>query len=109
MRLGDPNNVGSAARMEPILVRYASQITEQKKCWEFLTQKFDHFQTSCNKACKRTQHVTPNNVGTMLANNVEIVNIIVERKMLTPNNVGTKLADNVASVPWGLKYAIFKW
>ena len=27
------------------LLRYASTITELKKCWEMLTQKFDRFQT----------------------------------------------------------------
>ena len=48
-------------------------ITKLKKCWEVLSQKFDQFQvlsnnsqqhaTICNRVCKRTQHVTPNNVG----------------------------------------------
>ena len=28
-----------------ILLRYASAITEQKKCWELLAEKFDRFQT----------------------------------------------------------------
>ena len=46
---------------------------EQKKCWELLGEKFDWFQnlrnntqqypTTCNRVCKRTQHVTSNNVG----------------------------------------------
>ena len=55
------------------LLRYASAITEQKKCWELLAEKFDWFQTlrnntqqhptTCNRVCKRTQHVTSNNVG----------------------------------------------
>ena len=58
-------------------------ITEQKKCWKLLAQKFDQFQTSCNnsqhhattcnRVCKGRQQVTPNNVGTMLANNVASV------------------------------------
>ena len=49
------------------------KITEQKKCWELLAKKFDRFQTlrnnsqqhatTCNRVCKRTQHVTSNNVG----------------------------------------------
>ena len=52
---------------------YAPAITEQKKCWELLAEKFDRFQTlrnnmqqhpiTCNKVCKRTQHVTSNNFG----------------------------------------------
>ena len=58
---------------DPTLLRYASTITEQKKCWELLAEKFDRFQTlrnntqqhptTCNKVCKRKQHVTSNNVG----------------------------------------------
>ena len=44
-----------------------------KKCWEMLTQQFDRFQTlhknshqhapTRDRVCKRTQHVTSNNVG----------------------------------------------
>ena len=53
---------------DPTLFRYASTITERKKCWELLARKFDQFQTSCNnsqqiRVCKRTQHATPSNVG----------------------------------------------
>ena len=53
---------------DPTLLRYASAITEQKKCWELLAEKFDRFQTLGNNTqqhpttCKRTQHVTSNNV-----------------------------------------------
>ena len=46
-------------------------ITEQKKCWELLAEKFDWFQslrnntqqhpTTCNRVRKRTQHVTSKN------------------------------------------------
>ena len=50
MRVGEPNNVGRAVQTDPILVRYASQITEQKECWEFLTHKFDQFITFCNNS-----------------------------------------------------------
>ena len=48
---------------------HASAITDQKICWELLVQRFDRFQTTrqlpttCNMVCKRTQHVTSNNVG----------------------------------------------
>ena len=44
-----------------------------QQCWELLAQKFDRFQTlrnnsqqhatTCNRVCKRTQHLTSNNVG----------------------------------------------
>ena len=64
---------GRAVQTDPTLLCYASATTEQKKCWELLAQKFNWFQTlpnnsqqhtaTCNKVCKRTQHVTSNNVG----------------------------------------------
>ena len=62
MCLRGPNNVGraSAVQTDPTLLRYASTITVQKKCWELWAQTFDRFQT-CNRVCKRTQHVTSNN------------------------------------------------
>ena len=71
MRVRGPNNV----QTNPTLLRHASAITEQKKCREFLAQKFDRFQalhnnsqqyaTTCNRVCKRTQHVTSNNVASV--------------------------------------------
>ena len=36
-----PNNVGRAVQTDPTLLRYASAITEQKKCWKLI----DRFQT----------------------------------------------------------------
>ena len=75
MRLRGPNNAGRAVQMDPTLLRYASAIMEQKNCWELLAQKFDRFQTLhnnfqqhvtiCNRVCKRTQHVTSNNVASV--------------------------------------------
>ena len=72
MSVRGPNNVGRAVQTDPTLLRYASAITEQTKCWELLAEKFDRFQTlrnntqqhpiTCNRACKRTQRVTSNNV-----------------------------------------------
>ena len=41
-------SVGRAVQTDPTLLRYASAITEQKKCWELLTEKFDRFQTLRN-------------------------------------------------------------
>ena len=43
-----PNNVGRAVQTDPTSLRYASAITEQKKCWELLAEKFDRFQTLRN-------------------------------------------------------------
>ena len=73
MRLRGPNNVRRAVQTDPTLLRYASSITEQKKCSKLLALKFDRFKTlrnnsqqhatTCNRVCKRTQHLTPNNVG----------------------------------------------
>ena len=45
MSVRGPNNVGRAVQTDPILLRYASAITEQKKCWQLLAEKFDRFQT----------------------------------------------------------------
>ena len=74
MRVRGPNNVRRAVQTDLTLLRYASAITEQKKCWELLAEKFDWFQTlrnntqqhptTCNRVYKRRQHVTSNNIGT---------------------------------------------
>ena len=62
-------NVGRTVQTDSTLLRYASAITEQKKCWELLAVKFDRFlnfaqqhPTTCNRVYKRKQHVTSNNV-----------------------------------------------
>ena len=60
-----------SCQTDPTLLRYASAITEQKKCWELLAEKFDRFQTlrnnsqstTCNRVCKRSQRATSNNIG----------------------------------------------
>ena len=48
MSVRGSNNVGRAVQTNPTLLRYASAITEQKKCWELLAEKFDRFQTLRN-------------------------------------------------------------
>ena len=50
-----PNNVGRALQTDPTLLRYASVITEQKKCWEMWAEKFDRFQILRNNI---QQHAT---------------------------------------------------
>ena len=52
-------------------------ITEQKKCWELLAEKFDRFQTLRNKTqqhatepCKRTQQCNIQQCWELLATNV---------------------------------------
>ena len=50
-----PNNVGRAVQTDPTLLRYASAITEQKKCWELLAEKFDWFQTLRNNTQQGVQ------------------------------------------------------
>ena len=50
-----PYNVGRTVQTDPTLLRYASAITEQKKCWELLAEKFDRFQTLRNNS---QQHAT---------------------------------------------------
>ena len=55
MSVHGPNNVGRAVQTDPTLLRYASAITEQNKCWELLAEKFDGFQTLRNNT---QQHAT---------------------------------------------------
>ena len=55
MHVRGRNNVGRTVQTDPTLLRYASTTTEQKKCWELLTQKFDRFQTLHNNS---QQHAT---------------------------------------------------
>ena len=45
MSVRGPNNVGRAVQTDPTLLRYASVVTEEKKFWELLAEKFDRFQT----------------------------------------------------------------
>ena len=64
MSVRGPNIVGRSVQTDPTLLRYASAITEQKKCCELLAEKFDRFQTlrknmeqratTYNRVCKRT-------------------------------------------------------
>ena len=54
-RVRSPNNVGRAVQNGPTLLRYASTITEQKKCWELFAQKFNPFQTSKKSVQKSVQ------------------------------------------------------
>ena len=50
-----PITVGRAVQTDPTMLCYALEITEQKKCLEFLAQKFDRFQNLRNNS---QQHVT---------------------------------------------------
>ena len=42
--------------MDPTLLRYASAITEQKKCWELLAEKFGWVQTDTTLLTNNSQH-----------------------------------------------------
>ena len=53
MRVCGPNNVGRAVQTDPTLLRYASAITEQKKCWSCWLKSLTGF-----KLCA----TTPNNM-----------------------------------------------
>ena len=52
MRVHGPDNAERAVQTDPTLLRYASAIREQKKCWELLAQSLTSF-----KLCT----ITPNN------------------------------------------------
>ena len=76
MSVRGPNNVGRAVQTDPTLLRYASAITEQKKCWELLAEKFDRFQTLRNNMQQGVQTDATCNIQQcweLLANNVASV------------------------------------
>ena len=76
MSVRGPNNVGRAVQTDPTLLRYASAITEQKKCWELFAEKFDRFQTLRNNMQQHVQTDTTCNIQRcweLLANNVASV------------------------------------
>ena len=58
MSVRGPSNVGRAVQTDPTLLRYASAITEQKKCWELLAEKFDRFQNAQQHATTSNKHAT---------------------------------------------------
>ena len=73
MSVRGSNNVGRAVQTDPTLLRYASAITEQKKCWELLAEKFDRFQTLCNNTQQGVQTDAPCNIQQcweLLVNNI---------------------------------------
>ena len=69
MSVHGPSNIGRVVQADPTLLRYASAITEQKKRWELLAEKFDRFQTLRNNiqqhatGCANGRSVTSNNFG----------------------------------------------
>ena len=70
------SNVGRAVQTDPTFLRYTSAITEQKKCWELLAEKFDWFQTFRNNMQKGVQTDATCNIQQcwgFLANNVASV------------------------------------
>ena len=76
MSVRGPNNVGRAVQTDPTLLRYASAITEQKKCWELLAEKFDRFQTLRNNIQQGVQTDATCNIQQcweLLVNNVASV------------------------------------
>ena len=67
------NNVGRPVQTDPTFLRYASAITEQKKCWELLAEKFDRFQTLRNNMQQGVQTDATCNIQQcweLFANNV---------------------------------------
>ena len=76
MSVHGPNNVERAVQTDPTLLRYASAITEQKKRWESLAEKFDRFQTLPNNMQQGVQTDATCNIQQcweLLANNVASV------------------------------------
>ena len=76
MSVRGPTNVGRAVQTDPTLLRYASAITKQKKCWELLAEKFDRFQNLRNNIQQGVQTDVTCSIQQcweLLANNVASV------------------------------------
>ena len=57
-------------------------ITEQKKCWELLAQKFDQFQTSCSSSEKHA--ITYNSVEANSTGNTQHCGVVGHSRLLHP-------------------------
>ena len=90
MSVRGPYDVGRTMQTDPTLLGYASAITEQKKCWELLAEKFDRFQTLRNNT---QQHATTSNNMQQGVQTDATCNI---------QQCWELLANNVASVCTGL-------
>ena len=63
MRVRGPNNVGKAVQTVPTLLHYALPSRNKRNvgsCWLKSLTGFKLCATTCNRVCKRTQHVTSN-------------------------------------------------
>ena len=58
MSVCGPNNVERAMQMDPTLLRYASAIMEQKKCWELLVKSLTGFKLCGTTHNNIQQHAT---------------------------------------------------
>ena len=66
MSMRGPNNVGRAVQTDPTLLRTLWRSRNKRNvgsCWLKSLTGFKLCATTCNRECKRTQHVTSNNVG----------------------------------------------
>ena len=66
MSVRGPNNVGRAVQTDPTLLRYASAITEKKKCWELLAESL-----TCFKLCATTSNNMQQGVQTDATCNIQ--------------------------------------
>ena len=57
-----PQQCWKSGANDPTLLRYASAIKEQKKCWELLAKKFDRFQTLHNNMQQGVQTEATSNI-----------------------------------------------
>ena len=65
MRVRGLDNAERAVQTDPTLLRYASAITEQKKCWELLDRKV--LLSSVPLNCRAHFRVLSTNLGTFKA------------------------------------------
>ena len=113
------NNIKRAVQTDPTLLRYASVITEQKKCWELLAEKFDRFQTLRNNMQQGVQTDATCNIQQcweLLVNNVASVctqpytpQLRCQATGSFPGFCPTILAEEDLRNEVGAKYTFLNW
>ena len=95
------------------------RLRNKKKCWGFLAEKFDWFQTlrnntqqhpaTCNRVCKRTQHVTSNNVGSCWSTMLRpFAHSLSHQKSENPRNLARQhVLTKIVQAP--MPMLIFQW
>ena len=105
MSVCGPISFGRAVQTDPTLLRYASVITEQKKCWEWVVdskvwsvsnfvKQLPTTRNNIQQGGKKTPHVTYNNVGSCWPT----MSCLNTRLSTWLNNFKTKLGGEICAL-----------